>query len=177
LGLLRGELKDFPGVVHFSVDEMEPGSAGCGGDGCGGGAYPPLLPSPSPLSPLPFLSTRPLAVVVMPTAAPPDATDPAALAPAFAADDKDDEDVNLDRHDGEYLPLDSFRLLLHWRIGGHLGGRCTSPPLEGHAADLILPSDLGVRRRPLDALFGIPRAAIPPRRLRGPLPPPLSGAI
>jgi len=85
--------------------------------------------------------------------------------------------VILDGDDGEYLPLDSFRLLLLWRIGGHLGGRCTSPPLEGHAAVLLLPSDLGVRRRPLDALFGIPRAAVPPRLLRGPLPPHLSGAI
>jgi len=79
LGLLRGAFKHFPGVVHFSGDEMEPGSAGRGGDGCGGGADPPLLPSPSPFSPLPFLSTRPLAVVVMPTAPPRDATDPAAL--------------------------------------------------------------------------------------------------
>ena len=79
LGLLRGALKVFPGVVHFSGYEMEPGSAGCGGDDCGGGASPPLLPSPSPLSPVPFLSTRPLAVVEMPTAPPPDATDPVAL--------------------------------------------------------------------------------------------------
>ena len=79
LGLLRSALKDFPGVVHISGDEMEPGSAGCGGDGCSGGAYPPLLPSPIPLSPLPFLSARPVVVVVMPTAAFPDATDPAAL--------------------------------------------------------------------------------------------------
>jgi len=91
--------------------------------------------------------------------------------------DKDDEDVNLDGDDGEYLPLDSLQRLLHWRSGGHHGGRCTSPPLEGHAAVLLLPSDLGVRRRPLDALFGIPYAAVPPRRLRGPLTPPLSGAI
>ena len=79
LGLLRSALNDFPGVLHFSGDEMEPGSAGCGGDGCGGEAYPPLFPSPIPLSPLPFLSARPLAVVVMPMAALPDATDPAAL--------------------------------------------------------------------------------------------------
>ena len=79
LGLLRGALKDFPGIVHISGDEMEPGCAGCGGDGCGGGACPPLLRSSGPLSPLPVLSARPLAVVVMPMAAPPDATDPAAL--------------------------------------------------------------------------------------------------
>ena len=71
--------------------------------------------------------------------------------------------MNFDGDDGEYLPLDSCRLLLHWRIGGHLGGRCTSPPLVGHAAVLLLPSARGVLRQLLDALIGIPGAAVPPR--------------
>ena len=70
--------------------------------------------------------------------------------------------MNLDGDDGEYLPLNSFRPLLHWRIGVYLGGRCTSLPLVGHAAVLLLLSDQGVRRRPLEALFGIPRAVVPP---------------
>ena len=85
--------------------------------------------------------------------------------------------MNLDADDGDYVPSREYQQLLRYRIGGHQGGIYTSPPRVGYAAVLLLTRDRGARRRPLNAHFGIPRAAVPPQRLRGRLPPPILGAI
>ena len=77
IGLLQGALKDLPDVVHRGDAEVEPCSAGRGGVAAGRNprSYRPV----APFSPLFVLSSRPLAVIVMPTAAPFEAADPAAL--------------------------------------------------------------------------------------------------
>ena len=77
LGLLRGALKDLPGVLHRAEDDVGPCGAGRGG--LAAGHIPPSHRPLAPFSPLFVLSARPLAVVVMPAVAPPEAADLAAL--------------------------------------------------------------------------------------------------
>jgi len=77
MGLLRGALNDWHGVLHRAEDEVGPCGAGCGGMAEGHTA--PSYRHLAPFSPLFVLSAWPLAVVVMRTVAPPEAADPAAL--------------------------------------------------------------------------------------------------
>jgi len=113
----------------------------------------------------------------MPTVVPPKSSRPRGARSASAADVENEEVVHLAADVGDYVPFENYQPLLRWRMGGHLGGSCTSPPRVGYAAVLLLPTGQGGRCRPLDAHFGTPSAAVPPRRLRGPLPPPILGAV
>jgi len=175
LRLLRDALKDLPDVLHRADDEVGPCDSGCGG--MAAGRTPPAYRPLATFSPLFVLSARPLAVVVMPTVAPPKSSRPLGARSALAADVENEEVVQSAADDGDYVPFENYQPLLRWRIGGHLGGSCTSPPRVGYAAVLLLPTGQGGRCRPLDAHFGIPSAAVPLRRLRGPLPPPILCAI
>jgi len=77
LGLLRGAMKDLPGVLHRADDQVRPCRAGWGG--MAAGRTPPFYRPLAPFSAFFVLSAWPLAVAVMPMVAFPEAADPTAL--------------------------------------------------------------------------------------------------